>query len=118
MGLNLHSSFSNVLKERRFEIGVKRAIGASRKDIIAQLFIEGMVVMGANIIITILAVANIATIWKLVQWVFFGNLWTINLNFYSVILFVFCTAVITLSSSIIFALKSSQVEIIKYIKAE
>jgi ABC-type antimicrobial peptide transport system permease subunit len=118
LGLNLYSSFSNVLKERRYEIGVKRAVGASKKDIITQFFFEGIVVMGANICITLLLVLNLAVIYKLIQRVFYNSQWIININPHSITLFAFCAITLSLSSGFVFAFQSTQVEIIKYIKAE
>ena len=43
LGINLFSSFKNVLSERKYEIGVKRAIGASGTDIVLQFFFEGVI---------------------------------------------------------------------------
>lgn len=31
LGINLYSAFSNALNERKYEIGIKRAIGAGKK---------------------------------------------------------------------------------------
>jgi len=118
LGLNLYSSFSNVLKERRYEIGVKRAVGASKKDIITQFFFEGIFVMGANICATIILILNLAVFYKLIQRVIYNSQWIITLNTHSITLFALCAITLSLTSSLVFAFQSTQVEIIKHIKAE
>ena len=43
LGINLYSAFSNALNERKYEIGIKRAIGAGKKDIMMQFLTEGII---------------------------------------------------------------------------
>lgn len=50
----MHSSFSNAMNERKFEIGVRRAIGASKKSIMLQFLIEGFTVMLINLLLSIM----------------------------------------------------------------
>lgn len=118
LGINLYSSFNNALKERCFEIGVKRAIGAGKRDIIKQFFIEGMIVMTANIIISVLFVLNLSVIYKFIQKVAYNNQWVIYINLYSIIIFLFSVLFLSLSFSLLFAYQSTQVEIVKHLKLE
>lgn len=39
LGLNIYGSFMNALRERYLEIGVKRAIGVSKQNIMVQFFL-------------------------------------------------------------------------------
>ena len=118
LGINLYSSFNNALKERLFEIGVKRAIGAEKKDIIVQFFSEGMIIMIANIVISAFVVMNLAVGYKFVQRVFMLNQWTIYLSPYSMLLFSISVLLLSFSFSLIFAFQSTQVEIVKHLKSE
>jgi ABC-type lipoprotein release transport system permease subunit len=118
LGINLYSSFNNALKERLFEIGVKRAIGAGKKDIIVQFFSEGMIVMIANIVISAFVVMNLAVGYKFVQKAFSHNQWTIYLSPHSMLLFSLSVLLLSLSFSLIFAFQSTQVEIVKHLKSE
>lgn len=118
LGINLYSSFNNALKERLFEIGVKRALGAGKRNIIIQFFSEGLTVTIVNIIISTFVVMNLAVCYKFAQKVFFYNQWTIYLSPYSMLLFATSVLLLSLSSSFIFALQSTQVEIVKHLKSE
>lgn len=118
LGINLYSSFNNALKERCFEIGVKRAIGASNKDIILQFFFEGIIIMVANIIISVFLVLDITTVYKLIQKIFCGNEWVIYITHYSILIFIFSSIFLSVSFSLVFAYQTTQVEIVKYLKSE
>lgn len=118
LGINLYSSFNNALKERCFEIGVKRAIGAGKKDIISQFFFEGLIVMFANALISIFIALNISVVYKFIKKLVFNNQWTIYINQYSVILFLFSVIFLSISFSLLFAYQSTLVEIVKHLKSE
>ena len=118
LGINLYSSFSNALNDRKFEIGVKRAIGASSWDIIRQFLYEGLVVMITNIVLSILVVTNIAIAYKAYQYIVEDVQWVIDISIYSVIIFGVCSIFLTIVFSLLFAYKSTRIEIVKYLKAE
>ncbi|MDD2269261.1 MAG: FtsX-like permease family protein [Eubacteriales bacterium] len=118
LAINLYSSFKNALNDRKFEIGVKRAIGAGKKDIVYQFFIEGMIVMVSSIIVSAIIILNLSLIYKLIQRVAFGVQWTIYLSSYSVIMFLFSAFFLSVSFSLIFAFQSTQIEIVKHLKQE
>lgn len=123
LGINLYSSFSNALNERKFEIGVKRAIGASGWSIVRQFLYESLLVMVTNIVVSVVLVTDFFIAYKYVKanvpdhW---GNTtdWTIYISPYSIGMFSICAVTLTVVFSLIFAYKSTRVEIVQYLKAE
>lgn len=124
LGINLYSSFSNALSERKFEIGVKRAIGASSFAIVRQFLYESITVMVVNILISIALVIDIGLIYRLLMQKTHGNsnflyeTYTLYLSPYSIGMFFTCAVTLTVVFSLIFAYKSTQVQVIDYLKAE
>lgn len=127
LGVNLYSSFSNALNERKFEIGVKRAIGASSFSIVRQFLYESILVMAVNIFLSIAIVVDLGLVWKLVmerlyagQEIFVDKYWDfiLYLSPHSIAMFAVSTVTLTVVFSLIFAYKSTQVEIVQYLKAE
>lgn len=123
LGINLYSCYSNVLNDRKFEIGVKRAVGASAWSIVRQFVYESLMVVLANIAVSVALVGNIFIVYKFIyehipdeQ----GNFhqWTVYISSYSVAMFLVCAGALTVVFSLIFAYKSTKVEIVKYLKAE
>ena len=123
LGINLYSCFTNVLNDRKFEIGVKRAVGASAWSIVRQFVYESLIVITANIILSVALVTDIFIIYKFIyeripdDW---GNFrqWTIYISPYSGGIFLVCSVTLAVVFSLIFAYKSTKVEIVKYLKAE
>ena len=124
LGINLYSSFSNALSERKFEIGVKRAIGASSFHIVRQFLYESITVMVVNILISIALVVDAGLIYRLVvqntrgKTDFVYETYTLYLSPYSMGIFLTCAVTLTVVFSLIFAYKSTQVQVIDYLKAE
>lgn len=123
LGINLYSSFRNALNDRKFEIGVKRAIGASSWSIVRQFLYESIMVMLANIFLSVVLVADLALGYKFVlsripQKVEQFGAWTIVITPYSAGMFALCAVGLTVVFSLIFAYQSTQVEIVQYLKAE
>ena len=124
LGINLYSSFSNALNERKFEIGVKRAIGASGFAIVRQFLYESLTVMVANILVSVALVVDIGLLYKLVMEKVYGpenflyETYTLFLSPYSIGMFLTCAVTLTIVFSLIFAYKSTQVQVIDYLKAE
>ena len=123
LGINLYSSFTNALNDRKFEIGVKRAVGASAWAIVRQFMYESILVMVVNILISIAVVADVFLVYKLYllclpadqgQW----RDWTIWCSSYSIGMFAACAVALTVVFSLIFAYKSTQVQVVDYLKAE
>ncbi len=118
LGINLYSSFTNALADRKFEIGVKRALGASAWSIVRQFLTEGMLVMLGNTLLSVLVVVDILCLYKLYCWFSAAEVWTIYISGYSAAMFGVCSMTLTVVFSALFGYKSTQVEIIQYLKAE
>lgn len=118
LGINLYSSFNNALNERKFEIGVRRAIGASKKSIIIQFFTEGMIVMLMDVVISTVLAFIIMAVYKIYMFYFASTKWIININKCSITIYLCCCLFLTLVFSIIFAIKSTSVQVTKYLKSE
>lgn len=123
LGVNLYSCFENALNARRFEIGVKRAIGASSARIVRQFLLESVFVMLFNILLSVSLVADIFIVYKYIYertpneyGQFFR--WIIYVSPYSLAMFAACTIALTVVFSMIFAYRSTQVRIADQLKAE
>lgn len=123
LSINLYSSFSNALNDRKFEIGVKRAMGASAFSIVRQFLYESMIVMLADILLAVVVVMDGLLVYKVIyeatpdEWGMYHD-WIIYISPYSIAMFVVCSVAMTVVFSLIFAYKSTQVEIVEYLKAE
>lgn len=118
LGINLFSSMSNVLGERQFEIGVKRAIGASSHHIVYQFLVESILVMLLDAIIATVLVAQAAIIYKVVMELFFDVTWVWYLSKYAIWMYVISCISITVLFSLILAYRATKVEIVKQLKSE
>lgn len=118
LGINLLSCFSNALSERRFEVSVRRAIGASKKNVIFQFFVEGIIVMLVDVCISIAVIMITMCGIKLYKWFVLKELWSIRITLYSIFTLSICCVFLSLFFSILFAVMSSKVEIVKYLKGE
>lgn len=118
LAINLYSSFSNVLETRNFEIGVKRAIGASKWSITRQFLYEALLVLGFDTVFSVAVVADGLIVYKLIQKYLHGITWIAYVSPYSLAIYMFCTIGLTVTFSFIFAYRSTQVEIVQYLKAE
>ena len=123
LGINLYSCFSNALADRRYEIGVKRALGASGWSIVRQFLYESLIVMVANTLVSVSLVADIAAIYKYVVEhtpMEDGSYqeFILYISPYSLAMFGVCAITLTVVFSLIFAFQATRVEIIKHLKAE
>ena len=122
LGINLYGSFSNALDRRRFEVGIKRAIGASKAAIIGQFMWESLLLMIINTFISVVLVFN-GFLWYKYFWEADRDFdpywkWTIYMNGTSMAMFVIVTLSLTVLFSVIFAIKATQVQVVEYLKAE
>ena len=123
LGINLYSSFSNALNDRKFEIGVKRAIGAKKGAIVRQFLYESIIVMLVDIILSVWLVALLGLAYKVIyehtpdQYGYYHD-FILYISPHSVAMFAVCTITLTLVFSLIFAYKSTQVQVVDYLKAE
>lgn len=118
LSINLFGCFSNALSDRRFEIGVKRAIGASAFSVIGQFLLESIIVMLCSTLLAVAITADTLAVYKLYQHFALGNTWTVSASTGSVLMFAVCSLSLTLVFSLFFAYRATKVEIVKYLKAE
>lgn len=118
LGINLYSSFTNALNDRKFEIGVKRAIGAPGWAIVLQFLVESVLVMAVNILVSVAVVTDGLIFYKLCQQLVHEQPWVVRISGYSVLMFAMCAVSLTLVFSLLFAYRSTQVEVVSQLKAE
>lgn len=116
--INLYGCFMNTLERRKFEVGVKRAIGASGGAIMGQFLLEGIIVMLCNLLLSVVLVVDGFLVYKYIWQRINGEPWTITLSGASIGMFVGVGICLTLLFSALFAYKSTQVEVIQQLKAE
>ena len=88
LGINLYSCFTNALNDRKFEIGVKRAIGASTGQIVRQFLYESITVMVVNILLSVSIVLNLGLVFKLIVEHIHKNDPTVWLQYWDYILYI------------------------------
>lgn len=118
LAINLYGCFMNTLEHRKFEVGVKRAIGASGSAIMGQFLWEGILVMLCNLILSVALVVDVFLVYKYFYQINEGDVWTITLSGASIGMFAGVSICLTLLFSALFAYKSTQVEVVKQLKAE
>lgn len=118
VGINLYSSFSNALQERRYEIGVKRALGAEKMQIVRQFLYESLSVLLFDTLLAAALVIDLMIGYKLYQTFVLGQEWIIFISGYSVMMFLVCSLSLSAVFSLIFAFQSMQVEIISNLREE
>lgn len=118
LAINLYSSFSNVLETRNFEIGVKRAVGASKWSIVRQFLYEALLVLGFDAMLSAVLVADGLVFYKLVQKAIKSTLWVAYISPYSIAIYGFSSIGLTIAFSLLFAYKATRVEVVQYLKSE
>lgn len=118
LGINLFSSFVNVLNKRKYEIGIRRAIGARKRHIIMQFFSESMCIMTITIAITVSVICWLSLIYKIIMQQLYKTDIILYLSKFSVGVFLITTIILSVYFSFVFALQSTRVEIVRYLKKE
>lgn len=118
LAINLYGSFRNALNERKFEIGVRRAIGASKKDIMGQFMLEGMLVILMNMLASIYIVSVGFFVFKEIIKLAMGIDFILYISWGSVLsFFIICISLAMLFSAI-FAYQTTRVNVIDNLRAE
>lgn len=118
LSINLYSSFSNVLQTRNYEIGVRRAVGASRKKIMQQFLYEALLVLGLDTVLSAVFVLDTMLLYKAYYIWNLGQNWIMYISKSSWLIFGICSMVLAISFSLIFGYKASLIEIVDYLKKE
>ena len=118
LSINLYSSFSNALQERRYEIGVKRALGAEKRHIVRQFLYESLCVLLFDTLISAAFVIDIMIGYKAYQAFVLEDEWIAYISHYSIAMFLVCSLSLSMVFSLIFAFQSTQVEIISNLREE
>jgi len=118
LGLNLYSSFNNALNERKYEIGVKRSLGAGYKHIIWQFFSEGVIVMTLNIVLSVIVALNLIIAYKIYLAKVDLYEYTVYISKFSMFTLAISFVSLSILFILIFAYKSTKIEIIQQLKAE
>lgn len=123
LGINLYSSFSNALNERKFEIGVKRAIGAGAPQIVGQFTLESLLVLLGDLALSVALVTGAGITYK-----FFMertpddlgrfHMFTLYITPWSVAMFAVCALSLTVVFSLLFSYQATRVQVIDYLKGE
>jgi len=118
LAINLYGSFRNALNERKFEIGVRRAIGASKKDIMLQFMSEGIIVVLLNMLAAIYLVFVGFLIFKEVIKLFMAIDFIIYISWGSMVSFLIICVSLALLFSSLFAYQATNVNVIDNLRAE
>lgn len=118
LGVNIYSSFNNTLDKRKFEIGVRRAIGASKREIVIQFFGESMIVMTISALLSILLVGYMSLIYKIIMEKINMVGISIYITKYSVASFMIVNIFMAMCYSLIFSYKATTVQIVSYLKGD
>lgn len=117
LAVNLYGSFRNALNDRKFEIGVKRAIGASKANIAAQFTAEGLIVIVGNLLLSVYLVLTGFLVYKTILKAQ-GIIYTISLGWSALAGYIICCLALALLFSLIFAWQTSKVNVIDNLRAE
>ena len=117
LAVNLYGSFRNALNDRKFEIGVKRAIGASKANIAAQFTAEGLIVIVGNLLLSVYLVLTGFLVYKTILKAQ-GIIYTITLGWSALAGYIICCLALALLFSLIFAWQTSKVNVIDNLRAE
>ncbi|MBO4990393.1 MAG: ABC transporter permease [Clostridia bacterium] len=118
LAVNLYGSFKNALNDRKFEIGVKRAIGAGKGSIVAQFVSEGLLVMLGNLLLSAILVIDGFLLYKTILFCTQGIRWVIMLTPYSLLMYLVCCLGLSIVFSLLFAYQTTQVNVIENLRAE
>lgn len=118
LGINLFGCFENALSERRFEIGVKRALGAPNFAIIQQFLTESCLIILIDILVSVALIFSIMIGYKLYMLLAHDYVLTIHISSYSAAMFGVCSLCMTVLFSTLFAYRATRIEIVKYLKCE
>lgn len=116
--INMFSTLRSMIKDREKEIGIKRALGISNRDIIIQFLIEMFLVLIMNVVI----ISALCTSISYVLILLYNDIQTASLILYiqpySLVLFFIISFFLIIGNSLLTSYLTMKVDIIQNIKAE
>lgn len=118
LSVNLIGSFSNALNQRRYEIGLKRALGARPFQICIQFMIESLIIMCSALVIAFYTVFNLIMLYKLYLKIYKSSLFIVNLTNASIITLILMCLSMMIISTMFFAYNALSMKIIPSLQGE
>lgn len=116
LGINMFSALKNVIKERSSEIGIKLAIGITKKAIMLQFLIETSVLMFINFIISMMIVLCIFYSIQFYQIIVHQVPYYIYISSYSMVLSIIIICTQSILYSLLITYFAIQVNVLDQIK--
>lgn len=116
LGINIYSSFANTLNRRKYEIGIRKSMGATNKDIVVQFFCESMCIILMTILVSVACIYWCSLIYKLLMFFFMGERVVLQIGKFSIIIFAISVIFLSAYFSLVFAIQANRTKIILYLK--
>lgn len=120
LSLNLFSLHNNVLKNRRQEIAIKRALGFSKKEIVMEFLLEGTIIFLINLLIISFIIFSIGVLWHYKNYQLIRGVYPVSIMIYpfSIKIFLVSSIFLTILNSVVLAFLATRINIIDAIKTE
>ncbi len=120
LSLNLFSLHNNVLKNRRQEIAIKRALGFSKKEIVMEFLLEGTIIFLINLLIISFIIFSIGVLWHYKNYQLIRGVYPVSIMIYpfSLKIFLVSSIFLTILNSVVLAFLATRINIIDAIKTE
>lgn len=112
LALNLNGSFANALKDRRYEIALKRALGGTPLRITQEFLLEALLVMGAGILLSLLIIVNAMSLYRLYLYINTKEVLIVRLTPESILTLLTMCASLTVASGLSFSANAMKTNIV------
>lgn len=112
LAVNLQGSFANALKERRYEIGLRRALGAAPQDIVMQFFKESVLLILTGALLALFLVVDGFLLFRLFCYFTSAQIYTIVLTASSVLTMLTMTGSLLLLTGLSFSVSAMETNIV------
>lgn len=116
--MNLSASFTNALKDRRYEIALRRSLGASPWRILQEFFLESAIVNFSAFLLSMILVTAIWYGYRLIVYFRSGLRYTVFLTEGDILVYVLMFLSILIFSGIQFAFQAMQTNIVQALQGE
>lgn len=103
LGLNAYASNAFSIQKRKKEIGIKLALGITKVDIFKEFFIESLIIMSVNLLLSIVFVINLGVLITLFVRIFIDSTTILYISFSSIIQFLIFSVFLVSINCIIMA---------------